>query len=47
VETPANLSAKQKQILEEFRKAGGGEEASPRAKGFFDKVRELWSELKS
>ena len=46
VETPANLSAKQKQILEEFRKAGG-EEASPRAKGFLDKVREIWSELKS
>lgn len=45
VETPTNLSAKQKQILEEFRKAGG-EEASPKAKGFFDKVRELWSELK-
>ncbi len=46
VETPTNLSAKQKQILEEFRKAGGGEEASPKAKGFFDKVKELWSELK-
>ena len=46
VETPADLSAKQKQILEDFRKAGG-DEASPKAKGFLDKVRELWSELKS
>jgi molecular chaperone DnaJ len=45
VETPAHLNARQKQILEEFRKAGG-EEASPRAKSFLDKVREIWSELK-
>jgi molecular chaperone DnaJ len=45
VETPTNLSAKQKQILEDFKKAGG-EDASPKAKSFFEKVRELWSELK-
>ncbi|MGH7005098.1 MAG: molecular chaperone DnaJ, partial [Alphaproteobacteria bacterium] len=46
VETPTKLSASQKQILDEFRKAGG-EDASPRAKSFLEKVRELWSELKN
>ncbi len=45
VETPANMTARQKQILEEFKKAGG-EDASPKAKSFFAKVRELWDELK-
>ena len=45
VETPANMTARQKQILEEFKTAGG-EEASPKAQGFFAKVRELWDELK-
>jgi molecular chaperone DnaJ len=45
VETPANLTPRQKQILEEFRKAGG-DEASPRAASFFAKVKELWDELK-
>jgi molecular chaperone DnaJ len=45
VETPANMNARQKQILEEFKKAGG-EEASPKATNFFAKVKELWDELK-
>jgi len=45
VETPTALNARQKQILEEFKLAGG-EDASPKAKGFFTKVKELWSELK-
>jgi molecular chaperone DnaJ len=45
VETPTNMSARQKAILEEFRKAGG-EEASPKAQGFFARVKELWDELK-
>lgn len=45
VETPANLNARQKQILEEFKKAGG-EEASPKANSFLARVRDLWSELK-
>ncbi|MCW5772794.1 MAG: molecular chaperone DnaJ [Rhodospirillaceae bacterium] len=45
VETPANLTAKQKQILEEFKKAGG-EDASPKAKNFFAKVKQIWDELK-
>jgi molecular chaperone DnaJ len=45
VETPANLTARQKAILEEFRKAGG-EDASPKARSFFAKVKELWDELK-
>jgi molecular chaperone DnaJ len=45
VETPSNMTQRQKQILEEFKKAGG-EEASPKAQGFFAKVKELWDELK-
>jgi molecular chaperone DnaJ len=45
VETPANMNARQKQILEEFKKAGG-EDASPKATSFFAKVKELWDELK-
>jgi molecular chaperone DnaJ len=46
VETPAHLTTRQKQILEEFRQAGG-EDASPRSKSFLDKVRQAWDELKS
>jgi molecular chaperone DnaJ len=45
VETPANLTAKQRQILEEFRRAGG-DEASPKASGFFAKVKEMWDGMK-
>jgi molecular chaperone DnaJ len=45
VETPQNLNAKQRQLLEEFRKAGG-DEASPKSQNFFKKVRELWDGLK-
>ena len=45
VETPQNLNAKQRQLLEEFRKAGG-DEASPKSQSFFKKVRELWDGLK-
>jgi molecular chaperone DnaJ len=45
VETPANLNAKQRQILEEFRRAGG-EDASPKARGFFAKVKEMWDGMK-
>ena len=40
VETPTNLTARQRQILEEFRRAGG-DEASPKARGFFAKVKDV------
>ncbi len=45
VETPANMNAKQHQILEDFRRAGG-EEASPKAKRFFDRVKDFLDDLK-
>jgi molecular chaperone DnaJ len=39
VETPRRMSAKQKKLLEEFRKTETGDE-SPAAKSFFQRVRE-------
>ena len=39
VETPTNLTAKQKELLKEFEKAG---KTSPEAEGFFSKVKEMF-----
>ncbi len=44
VETPVNLTKKQKDLLKEFEK-GGSDKNSPRSSGFFNKVRELWQDL--
>ena len=44
VETPARLSAKQRELLEEFA-ALSGDEVSPESKGFFDKAKAFWDEL--
>jgi molecular chaperone DnaJ len=41
VETPTRMSAKQKQLLEEFRATETGDEC-PAAKGFFSRVREMF-----
>ena len=41
VETPTKMSAKQKQLLEEFRDTETGEEC-PAAKGFFSRVRDYF-----
>ena len=47
VETPVKLSKKQKDLLNEFDKTGGGASAySPESAGFFDKVKEFWEDLK-
>ncbi len=43
IETPVNLSAKQKELLKEFEKAG--KHTSPEAEGFFAKVKEFWRDL--
>ncbi len=40
VETPTNLTAKQKELLKEFEKAG---KTSPEAEGFFSKMKEMFS----
>ena len=45
VETPVNLSKKQKELLREFEHAGG-EAMHPESEGFFAKVKELWGELR-
>ena len=42
VETPTKLSARQKELLEEFRALETGEE-SPQASGFFGKLKGMWS----
>jgi molecular chaperone DnaJ len=42
VETPTRLSARQKELLEEFRSTETGDE-SPEARGFFQKVKDAFS----
>ncbi|MGF7146853.1 molecular chaperone DnaJ [Sphingomonas zeicaulis] len=44
VETPTKLSAKQKQLLEEFRETETGDEC-PNSKGFFAKIKDMWEDL--
>src|SRR5438105_5874472 len=41
VETPTKMSAKQKELLEQFRETETGEEC-PAAKGFFSRVRDMF-----
>ena len=44
VETPVNLTSRQKEILREFDKLS--EENNPESSGFFDKVRSFWESMK-
>jgi len=44
VETPVNLTKRQRELLEEFA-AEGGDTISPRSDGFFTKVKDLWEDL--
>ena len=46
VETPVNLTDRQKELFKEFESDGDTETHSPQSHGFFDKVRELWDDLK-
>ena len=46
VETPVNLSKKQKELLREFESTGRQSKNSPEAEGFFSKVKDLWEDLK-
>ena len=46
VETPVNLSKKQKELLKEFENEGKGSSQNPQSEGFFSKAKELWDELK-
>jgi molecular chaperone DnaJ len=45
VETPTRLSARQREILEQFRDTETGEEC-PASKGFFQKLKTAWEGLK-
>ena len=45
VETPVNLSKRQKELLRELESAGDNE-TSPQSAGFFAKVKELWEDLR-
>jgi molecular chaperone DnaJ len=44
VETPTRLSARQKELLEEFRSLETGDEC-PQSSGFFSKLKSLWGDL--
>jgi molecular chaperone DnaJ len=44
VETPTKLSAKQKELLEEFRRTETGDEC-PASSGFFRKLKGVWEDL--
>ena len=45
VETPMNLTKRQKELLQEFEKSGS-KDTSPESEGFFAKVKELWDDLR-
>lgn len=46
VETPVNLTKKQKDLLQEFQGDAPASKNSPQSSGFFDKVKDLWEDLK-
>ena len=46
VETPINLSKRQKELLREFDEESGGAKNNPESEGFFTKVKDLWEDLK-
>jgi molecular chaperone DnaJ len=43
VETPVNLSARQKELLEEFRAISGEDNCQPEEKSFFEKIKDLFT----
>lgn len=44
VETPTKLTARQKEILRELQATETGEEC-PQSRGFFDRIKEVWTDL--
>jgi molecular chaperone DnaJ len=46
VETPVNLTKKQKELLQEFVAESIDSKTNPQSHGFFAKVKELWEDLK-
>lgn len=45
VETPVNLTKKQKELLQQFDESENHDANSPQSSGFFAKVKELWGDL--
>ena len=46
VETPVNLTKRQKELLKEFEEGSPGAKINPNTSGFLDKVKDLWEDLK-
>ena len=46
VETPVNLTRRQKELLKEFEAASKGQKTSPESESFFSRVEDLWGELR-
>jgi molecular chaperone DnaJ len=45
VETPVNLTDRQKELLEEFSEISREEGSHPESEGFFSKMKEIWKDL--
>ncbi|MDR2416926.1 MAG: molecular chaperone DnaJ [Holosporales bacterium] len=45
VETPINLTSRQKELLEAFEKEGDSGKTNPQSEGFFARIRDFWQEL--
>ena len=45
VETPVDLTPRQKELLRAFDEAGAGKRHNPESEGFFARVKELWQDL--
>ena len=46
VETPVNLTKRQKELLKEFEAASKGQATSPESESFFSRVKDLWGDLR-
>ena len=46
IETPVNLSRRQRELLEEFTRLGSDAKQSPESEGFFSRVKEFWDDLR-
>ncbi len=46
IETPVNLTARQKELLKEFDAENPSEKTNPESHNFFDKVKDIWEDLK-
>ena len=44
IETPRNLTSRQKELLQEFEK-GGSDKTNPESESFLSKVKEMWEDL--